>query len=216
MKKDLTKVEFNIDIDYYFSTKEYFELIKNSFFEKYLSKGICKINKLKEFYLQYQFIACDKTSFNNELINFPALNFLCTYYNYTFQLTYEDLFIEMNDKILFLMFYNPWSPNKFLFGKKFMTKYHFIFRYDQKNIGFLNYKIINDEQNEKEKSKDFFENQQLFQVLLIAILSIIFIGIIIFGICFELRKNDKKRKKRTNELVDEDYAYDYKNQSINE
>ena len=216
MKKDLTKVEFNIDIDYYFSTKEYFELIKNSFFEKYLSKGICKINELKEFYLRYQFITCDKTSFNDELINFPTLYFLCTYYNYTFQLTYEDIFIEMNNKILFLVFYNPWSPNKFLFGKKFMTKYHFIFRYDQKNIGFLNYNITNDEKNEKEKKKDFFENQQLFQVLLIAILSIIFIGIIIFGICYEIKKNDKKRRKRTNELVDEDYVYDYKNEPINE
>ena len=106
MDYELSKVEFNIDIDYYFSTKEYIESIKTNFFEKYLSKGICKINKLKEFYLRYQFITCDK-SFNDELKNFPTLNFVSTYYNHTFELTYKDLFKEINNGFIFLMFYNP-------------------------------------------------------------------------------------------------------------
>ena len=210
MDYDLSKVEFNIDIDYYFSTKEYIESIKTNFFEKYLSKGICKINKLKEFYLRYQFITCDK-SFNDELKNFPALNFVSTYYNHTFELTYKDLFKEIKNGFIFLMFYNPWNPKNFMFGKNFMTKYNFIFRYDQKNIGFLNYIQQSDE---KEKNQETIKNKIRFEIIIVIALSILLIGIIIA--IFVVRKRlDKKRKKRTNELDDEDYDYDDKNEAIN-
>ena len=215
MKQDLSKVELNFDIDYYFATKQYFESIKNNFFEKYISKGICKINKLKEFYLRYQFITCDKT-FNNELLNFPNLNLLSTNYNNTFQLTYKDLFIEENNEILFLIFYNPWNPNHFMFGKNFMTKYQFIFRYDQKNIGFLKYnnQINEDNKDTKEKRKEMIDNKKQMEILVIIVLSILAIGII-SGFIFFKKKLDKKRKKRANELDDETYDYDEKAYSIN-
>ena len=215
MKQDLSKVELNFDIDYYFSTKQYFESIKMNFFEKYISNGICRINKLKEFYLRYQFITCDKT-FSNELTNFPDLNMLSTYYNYTFQLTNKDLFMEVNNNILFLIFYNPWNPNHFIFGKNFMKKYQFIFRYDQKNIGFLKYnENINENKDTKEKRKETIDNKKQMEILVIIILSIVVIGII-SGIFFLKFKWDKKRKKRANELDDENYDYDEKAYSIND
>ena len=215
MNHDSSKVELNFDIDYYFSTKQYFESIKNKFFELYISKGICRINKLKEFYLRYQFITCDKT-FSNELTNFPDLNMLSTYYNYTFQLTNKDLFMEVNNNILFLIFYNPWNPNHFIFGKNFMKKYQFIFRYDQKNIGFLKYnENINENKDTKEKRKETIDNKKQMEILVIIILSIVVIGII-SGIFFLKFKWDKKRKKRANELDDENYDYDEKAYSIND
>ena len=215
MKQDLSKVELNFDIYYYFSTKQYFESIKMNFFEKYISNGICRINKLKEFYLRYQFITCDKT-FSNELTNFPDLNMLSTYYNYTFQLTNKDLFMEVNNNILFLIFYNPWNPNHFIFGKNFMKKYQFIFRYDQKNIGFLKYnENINENKDTKEKRKETIDNKKQMEILVIIILSIVVIGII-SGIFFLKFKWDKKRKKRANELDDENYDYDEKAYSIND
>ena len=215
MKQDLSKVELNFDIDYYFATKQYFESIKNNFFEKYISKGICRINKLKEFYLRYQFIVCDK-SFSNELLNFPDLNLLSINYNNTFQLTYNDLFMEVNNEILFLIFYNPWNPSHFMFGKNFMTKYQFIFRYDQKNIGFLKYNNQINEENKdtKEKRKEMIDNKKQMEILVIIVLSIIAIGIIL-GFIFFKKKLDKKRKKRANELDDETYDYDEKTYSIN-
>ena len=214
MKQDLSKIEFNFDIDYYFSTKEYFESIKNNFFEKYINIGICKLNKLKEFYLRYQFITCDK-SFTIELNDFPTLNFFTDFFNYTFQLSYKDLFMEVNNEILFLMFFNPWSPKNFLFGKNFLKKYHFIFRFDQKNIGFLNYNQTNEYKIPKEKIKELIENKRKYEILLITILLITFVGVII-GMFYLRKKWDKKRKKRANELVDEDYEYDYNNEAIND
>ena len=215
MNRDFTKVELNFDIDYYFSTKEYFESIKKNFFEKYINNGVCKMNKLKEFYLRYQFIICDK-SLNDELSStFPTLNFFSNYYNNTFQLTYKDLFMEVNNGLLFLMFYNPWTPKTFLFGKNFLKKYHFIFRTDQKIIGFLNYNQTNEDNYSKEKRKELINNRMKFEILLIIALSFLFIGIIIV-VCFVKKKFDKKRKKRPNELVDEDYEYDFKNEAIND
>ena len=213
MNPDLSKVEFNFDIDYYFSTKEYFESIKNNFFDKYISKGICKINKLKEFYLRYNFIICDM-SFKNELIFFPNLNMFSDFLNYNFQLTYKELFKEVNNQIIFLMFYNPWTPKNFLFGKKFLEKYHFIFRYDQKIIGFLNYNKTTYDKNTKDKRKEIIENKTRLYLIIIVFLLSLFI-IIIIGIVISRKRLDKKRKKRANELDDEYYEYDYKNESIN-
>ena len=215
MNHDSSKVELNFDIDYYFSTKQYFESIKNKFFELYISKGICRINKLKEFYLRYQFITCDK-EFNKELIHFPKLSLVNTYYNHTFILTYNDLFIEANNEIIFLMFYNPWNPNSFMFGKNFMKKYQFIFRYDQKNIGFLKYNEISGEKNTNNTPKETILNKKTLQILLIVALSIVLIGIIILGVYFLMKKCYKKRKKRANELDDENYEYDEKAYAINE
>ena len=215
MHHDSSKVELNFDIDYYFSTKQYFESIKNKFFELYISKGICRINKLKEFYLRYQFITCNK-EFNKELIHFPKLSLVNTYYNHTFILTYNDLFIEANNEIIFLMFYNPWNPNSFMFGKNFMKKYQFIFRYDQKNIGFLKYNEISGEKNTNNTPKETILNKKTLQILLIVALSIVLIGIIILGVYFLMKKCYKKRKKRANELDDENYEYDEKAYAINE
>lgn len=214
MKQDFSKVEINFDIDYFFSTKDYFDSIKANFFDKYITKGICRLNKLKEFYLQYHFITCDK-NFKNELSNFPTINFLCSFFNYTFELTYKDLFKEVNDEILFLMFYNPWTPKNFLFGKNFLTKYHFLFRFDQKIIGFLNYNQTNYEKNSKEKRKEIIENKRKLEILIIVVLLILLISMII-GMLYIGKNLDKKRKKRANELDDEDYAYDFKNDPINE
>ena len=124
--------------------------------------------------------------------------------------------MEVNNEILFLIFYNPWNPNHFTFGKNFMKKYQFIFRYDQKNIGFLKYnEQINENKDTKEKRKEIIDNKKQMEILVIIILSIVVIGII-FGIVFIKFKCDKKRKKRANELDDETYDYDEKAYSIND
>ena len=213
MYPDLSKVELNFDIDYFFSTKEYFESIKNNFFEQYISKEICKINKLKEFYLRYKFITCDKT-FIKELNTFPNLYLFSDYFNYKFELTYKDLFKELDNEIIFLMFYNPWTPKNFLFGKKFLEKYHFIFRYDQKTIGFLNYNKTTYDKGTRDKINEIINIKTRFYLIIIAILFALFI-IMLIGIAIIKKRWDKKRKKRANELDDEYYGYDYKNESIN-
>jgi hypothetical protein len=208
------KIQFYFDSDYYFVIKEYFESIKNTFFKTYLSQGICKVQKLKEFYLKYQYIVCDK-SFNKEITKFPTLYFQQSTYNYTFEITYKDCFKEVNNQILFLLFYDPWCPDMFKVGKKFMQKYQFIFVEDQKTIVFLNYKKgsgddgghdvpDDDEKPTKKEEQTKFEIKQLIWIFFLVIL---LIGIVI-GIFVGKKIWDKNRKKRANELNDDDYEYE--------
>ena len=93
-----------------------------------------------------------------------------------------------------------------------MKKYNFIFRLDEKSIGFIN--IINkDEKNEKEKQKEIIENKKKFEIIWIIILSVLLLGIIL-GIFVGKKIWDNKRKKRANELVDDDYEYESKKEEI--
>ena len=212
MDNSFLNVGFNFDNKYYFCTKDYFESIKINFFNDYISKGICSIHQLNEFYLKYKYITCNKKFFLEEKNKFPVLYLLSYSFNYTFQLTSNDLFIEVNDDFLFLMFYDPWNPKLFLFGEKFMKKYNFIFRIDQKSIGFIP-QINKEEKSDKEKKQEIIDNKNKFQIIWIIILSVLLVGIIL-GILVGKKIWDNKRKKRANELVDEDYEYESKKEEI--
>ena len=212
------KSEINFDLEYYFITKEYFESIKSTFFKKYIDEGICKIQKLKEFYLRYQFIVCNKNSFNGEISKFPSLIFLNNNFEDNFELTYKDCFKEINGEILFLLFYDPWSPDLFKFGKNFLKKYQLMFNYDSITIGFLNFnrKSEDDEQNkDKEIRKEEQKSFEAKQLIWIFILLVLLIGIVI-GVFVGKKIWDKARKKRANELLDDyDYETDNKKPAIN-
>jgi hypothetical protein len=175
-------------------------------FDKYITNGICRINGLKEFYLKYKYITCDKQKFNEEKKKFPKLILFSVGLNYTYELTYEDLFMDINNNILFLMFYDPWNPRTFKFGEKFITKYNFIYQIDQKNIGFINYNKKEEGNNNKDKREEIIESKKKMDVIWIIILSVLVVGIII-GIVVGKKIWDNKRKKRANELVDDDYEY---------
>ena len=212
MDNPFLNVGFNFDNKYYFCTKDYFESIKINFFNEYISKGICSIHQLNEFYLKYKYITCNKKNFLEEKNKFPVLYLFSYSFNYTFELTSNDLFIEVNDDFLFLMFYDPWNPKLFLFGEKFMKKYNFIFRIDQKSIGFIP-QINKEEKSDKEKKQEIIDNKNKFQIIWIIILSVLLVGIIL-GILVGKKIWDNKRKKRANELVDEDYEYESKKEEI--
>ena len=213
MSYDFSNVAFDFDNRYYFMTKEYFDSIRQNFFNEYLTNGICTIHELKEFYLSYKYITCNKKNFEKEKNKFPNLYFFSTGFNYTFELTSNDLFIDVNDDILFLMFFDHWNPKIFKVGEKFMIKYNFIFQIDQKHIGFINYSK-NEGKNDKEKRKEIIEHKKKIEIIWIIVLSVLLAGIII-GILVGKKLWDNKRKKRANELVDEDYEYESKKEPIN-
>ena len=162
--------------------------------------------------MKYKYITCNKKNFLEEKNKFPVLYLFSYSFNYTFELTSNDLFIEANDDFLFLMFYDPWNPKLFLFGEKFMKKYNFIFRIDQKSIGFIP-QINNEEKSDKERKQEIIDNKNKFQIIWIIILSVLLVGIIL-GILVGKKIWDNKRKKRANELVDEDYEYESKKEEI--
>ena len=211
MNDRFQKAEINFDLDYYFVTKEYFDLIIENFFKPYIDSHQCTIHKLKEFYLRYQFISCvNENNFKDDMSKFPTLFFKSIRFNYIFNLTYKDAFQEINNnQILFLFFYDPWSPDEFKFGKNFLKKYQFMFIYESRRLGFLNTEPDKDEnqpsnREERESEQRRFEIKQLIWVF---ILLILLFGIVI-GILVGKKIWDKNRRKRANELADDDYDYE--------
>ena len=139
----------------------------------------------------------------NKISNFPKLSFTHKVLDFVFELTYNDLFIELNDKILFLVIYNTYGQDFWSVGRLFMKKYPFIFDYDKKTISFVNiYNINKSDKIKKEENNKNTKNSYLkFCIVCIIILIGIIIGILIGRLLLQ-----KNRKKRANEL-DDNFEY---------
>ena len=108
----------------------YTNLIKREFFNKYSS-----CHEIKEIEKIYY---CDKSdNFTlNDLKTFPTLYLEHFEYNYIFELTFQDLFVENEGKYIFLVTEN--KDENWLIGFSFLKKYQFVFNEDSKTIGFYN------------------------------------------------------------------------------
>ena len=206
-----TKIEFGItpslnfrvkgwlllDLDIIIGIKEYLNSIKDNYFNHYEKE--CKSGIFRD---NYTVFWCDK-DFDTK--NFPTLYLQSTDFNYTFELTHKELFEIRGDKKYFLIVFDSQSKISWKFGKLFLQKYFFNFETDSKQIGFynnLNPTSPNDEQNEP-------ETKIWIWILWSGI--VIVVGVVGFVIGFNIRK--KIRKKRANELDDEDFEYKQKNKN---
>ena len=199
IKKKLTetkRVKFAIELNYVIGTNNYKQNIEIAFFQQYLGKNICYYEKIKN--QRYSVIICDKdSSFNID--SFPSIYFFHRIFNYTFELTKDDLFLIQNNKYIFLVFFSDYDIKYFAMGKIFLKKYLLTFNQDTKTIGFYNPELTIGKKYEKNNL-------------------IIIIGIVLVIICsaigFYLAKKiyEKTRKKRVNEINDQ---YEYKSYEKN-
>ena len=158
-------------------------------------------------YVNYSFFYCkNEKDIKNKLYNIlPTIYFFSKDFNYTLELTSEDILIENNRYIYIQILYDNNEKNKWKLGKIFSLKYKFIFNPDTRQIGFL--KKIKKEEN---KNKDI--KMIIIKILIIAILSII---LIILGIKLGKELFRMKRKKRANELNDEYEYFNNENNHVN-
>ena len=168
------------------------DLIKAPFEYKFIFiKYIFNQSKCEEVNVSTNiFYICDKKT---KIYKLPSIQFKSRDLNFTFEMTYKDLFKEINGKLFFLIYFNKLDKNQFKFwilGKPFIKKYQFIFEQEKRLVGF--YQII-------ENPISYFK----LQVTLICILSSIII--ILWILVFRFFKY-KIRKKRINEIED---IYDY-------
>ena len=229
-------IEFYLDDIMIYGPMYYLNILKTQFFSKY---SACKSVKLPEltFY-------CEKSdNFGiNELKSFPVLYLDNVFLNYTFELTYKELFIEINGKYHFLVTENSddeiWS-----IGYSLLKKYQFVFNQDSRTVGFYNPNlpknkddeqsdIIDDEEEEEKKNnesdnknkekeketgkKNVNDNGLSIELIIIIICAsaIIFIavGILIGKFIFKKMKG----KKRVNELEENFEYYETQENAINE
>ena len=137
---------------------------------------------------------------------FPPLKFYQYEFNYTFELTYKDLFIEKNDKIILLVFFDV-LRFEWTLGKPFLRKYSFLINQDTKMIGFYNKKKSEKKiDNENNKNESFFDSKWI--ILLILLIIFVSILLIFFGILIGIYLFRNKRKNKY--IIDEDYDYSTK------
>ena len=192
------------------SSYDYIYFIKKHFFDNYTESQACEEIKFSQY---YQTFVCNKSKLNSETFykNFPTLYFKSHQLNYIFELTYKDLFKEENNKIYFMIFSSSLNSIKWSFGEIFLKKYFFTFNQDKKVIGFYIHKTINENEgnNNEDKEKDNNNsNKQSYTGLIFLIVGIFLLVVeaIIAGVCI-YKKFYLNRRKRANELKDDNYDY---------
>ena len=148
-------------------SKEYYNHIKKEFFNQYIKNGKCNeifynkqnsYNQIK-FESNFTYIVCDKSI---KIRNFPEIIFSHSALDYIFTLTYEDLFVDFNDKIYFLVINETKKNERWKLGKIFFKKYNIIFDHNYKTIG-----LYDDKYNKSNTALIVFE--WIFAIILVTI-----------------------------------------------
>jgi len=206
----------------------YRELIYEYYFEDLINNKICSLESSEqtiynrsEYYIDtdgnYSMFICDKVNMDKYIKNFPYLYLSNIGYNYTFELNYKDLFMNINNFYYFMIIFpnnqkeQKASQEEWYMGLPFLKKYQFILNFDHKTIGFYRTKNFEDEEEEKEGDKNNPNNNKETEnsgsKAWIYVLQILFVIILIIIAVFVGMLIKKQRKKRANELKDDDYDY---------
>ena len=231
VNKNNNKLLLSYNFNFIIGSNEYKKLIYQNYFSKLIDENICEIEKSNitkynqiNYFIKtdgdYFMFICQKKKMQNYIKDFPTLFFSHIKYEYIFELTYNDLFKEINDYYYFMIIfpninsydYNVNEKEEWHLGIPFLRKYQFVFNYDYKSIGFYKFKNFEYQSENNNKSNDNIDNignsegKNVKKTLLIA-LGILIILILIIISFFLGKYFNKQRKKRANELKDEDFEY---------
>ena len=213
IKKD-SQIYFYMNFQTRFITvpKIYFNEIKNKYFliNEDETKFIC-FEETIEFF--FSVIYCNKKDYLSLTDNYkklPNLDLFAHRFGVNFTFTPKDLFLEKDDKLYFYIAYNSHRNEEWEMGTIFLEKYITVFNNEETTLNILQ----RPDGYEEEKEKVVYENNKTKYTIII-ILGIILSGAV-FGFLgiFYGKKIYAQRKKKANELNDDDY--DYNPQSINE
>ena len=226
-------------------TEKYKNLILEYFFQDLINKNICKMEQTEKTIFDrkassinsdgiFTIFTCNKKLLSNNYIKkFPTFKLKHDNFGYIFELTFEDLFKEINDKYYFLIIFPEEQSLQWIFGIPFLKKYQFIYDYDSYTISYYpNYKekklIEEKENNQNSPNSQNLQNKNSSIIMnhnnstninfnyLIPIIIILSILLILIGFLIG-RKIYEKRKRKANELKDDDYEYfSYDNNNSND
>ena len=204
--------EFNPLFELILGTNDFKSNISNDFFNSYINKGVCSIKE----YNGLNYFECDSEKFTDkDICFFPTLYIANVHINHIFELNYRDLFIKINNKVYFKIVFpvEKLDYERWIVGKIFMRKYPVKFSplsrllgfYIQPNEGDINEEEKSDEKNPAHISNDNNnKNGKIFIYVIIIVVALIFTGLGLFlG-----KKIFYPRKKRANELLDDNYQYE--------
>ena len=215
--------EINPLFEFIVGTNDYNININNDFFKSYINKNICSLRIINSFTI-YE---CNRNKFGkSDIIKFPTLHFTNIDINHIFEMTGEDLFIELNNIYYFKIIFpeKNTESKRWILGKIFLRKYNARFCPSSRMIGFyikpnggaVNKTQIKEEKKIEEKinnnNKESFFSTEIFGYIKIIIIALIFT-------CLGLYIGKKiffPRRKRANELIDDYYQYDSKSNKNND
>ena len=216
---EVTNFEINIEKNYITCPPEYWENIKKYYFNQYFENDKCKEIVSDDKYSKGDSMIICNLTIKEDLKNFPKLNLLYKELNANFTLTYKDLFIEIDNKIYFLITYPQGTNLVWNLGKILIKKYSFMFDQDKKQIYYIHFRnddSADDNEYKNDKSNNDVNNNTRKDNKIYIYLSIIIIFIIIAGIVgfiFGRKIWEKHRKRKAFELDDN---YDYTKENDNE
>ena len=207
-KKELT-AEIDNDLGIIEGSGEYYYYITTTYFKDFILNRICNLNEVHVNIYYYYAIECDKEKFGIEdMKKFPTLSLVLVCFQKVFTLNYKDLFTETKYKYFFNIIFNIYVTEKWILGKPFLRKYPLLINYNLQTIGYYNEEVKTENDPENEDINNGINN--IFtQRFIIFIIIIIVILILVSGIsCYYIGKHfNKIKKKKANELDDDDYDY---------
>ena len=211
-------LELNPLFELIIGTNDYKNNITKDFFNSYINKGICSMVEIDG----YTLFECDEKHFDiKDIKNFPTLYMFNNDINHIFEMKGEELFHQLNNKYYFKIIFpiKDLVPSRWVIGKIFFRKYPTIFSPSNRLIGFYinpNEGIIeglntedneNNEDNENENNNNKSSNNRIYVYIIIGVVAIIFT---VLGI-FIGKKIFLKKKRKANELIDDNYQYEPQN-----
>ena len=198
------------NIGFIVGTTNYNEYLKQNIFEKYINLGKCHSGIFSQrpdlTGQEYIYYYCDESLYKNIKTEFKNIIFKQINLYENFELTFDDLFLKKNGYLIFLTIFSTHQHFYWSFGTPFLKKYQFDFEFD---IDVENSKIGYYHIKKKEKKNN------TLKYILFSILILVLSGILIVLGIFVGKYYFKLRKKRANELDDDDYEYNQKNEGNN-
>ena len=231
------KASIKINSGVIIGTSEYKNFIDNNFFNNLINKKICQADCVNDFLIyscnmELIALANPRDPNSNYYSKFPDLIFKSTKIEYNFILKNNDLFEQIFGKYYFLIIFKnnaTTTDNDFWYlGEPFYKKYPFSINLDAKTVGFYldiekNGKKSNSTKNKNETNSiddvdknNTNDNKSMNKILkyFIEIIFVIIIALVAYYIGVTV---NEKRKKRANELKDDNYEYmPEENKIINE
>ena len=226
-KFNITNTHLHINSGLIIGTEEYKDYIDKNFFNLLFNKSICKIdiipyedNNDKKNTNDYYVYSCSRQHFTgqtslrfpstNYYELFPSLIFSSKSLEYNFELAYDNLFELISDKYYFLIIFkknkNPNEKEMWELGEPFYKKYTFSINKDAKTIGFYIGKENNNNNTIVDDNKKKEKNTKIYKIILYIVLIIVIIILLFIAYYIGVTVRDK-RKKRANELKDDNYEY---------
>ena len=204
INKKTVKAEINNDLDLIEGDWDYYYYITLSYFHDYIKKSICKLEEIKVSPYYYFAIECDKNKFNlDDMKQFPVLSLTLVCFNSEFNFDYKDLFTETKYKIFFNIIFNKFISERWVFGKPVLRKYPMLINYEAQTIGYYNENWEVD-YDKKDKNSNGEKYYYFYWMISLVIILFFVIGVIFY---FVGKNRNKMKKRRANELLDDNYDY---------